>query len=404
MSNLVAEPISLIPSDLISLVHDENPLLLKYSLIGGMTRKVSHAMNNYLTGMIGYIQLAEKSAGVDAKTRKNMTRLLQCCESAKLLNTTLAELFSPISREEFVEDIGVFMDDVLAFCNHIFGPNCSIVIREISPSIRIAAPETPLKEMLLYLLLHANETMNGKGEMKVSIGMEDGLLFDVLENYVPFIVIEIEANALTEENSNDLSHVCHTGSMKKIDNFQASASLILAKSLASQWGGVVECIQMEENRTIDRLRLPQSPAASWHRDNTSPSLDALSFHTRPIRIVLLEDQELISEFLQISLEKEGHSLEIFHDGLELERYLSHTDIQLIDVFILDVLVPGRSGLEVARSIRKKNRHSKILFYSALSNEEDVRREFSLNDNTRFLPKPFKKEELFMSLHEMTLKS
>jgi len=399
MPNLLTEPMSSISTDLISRINKENPQLLKYALIGGMTRQVSHEMNNYLTGIIGYIQLAMKSAWVDAKMRNNMMRLLQYCESAKLMNCTLAELFSPIPHEELLEDIGVIVNSASAFCNRIFGPNCSVVVNEISPSIGIAIPETSLKEMLIFLLLHAKEIMNSKGEIIVRVGSEDGLLFDVLDNYVPFTVIDITAKAFVEDNADSLSYL----SPRKSGDFQASASLLLAQSLASQWNGGVDSICLEDHLSIYRLRLPQRFSTSGSQEKTFSSSDSLSIPSRPIRIVLLEDQELISDFIRISLEKEGHSLEVFHDGLELEQYLKQTDMESIDIYILDVLVPSRSGLEVARTIRKKSQNSKILFYSALSQEEDISQEFPLNGNTKFLAKPFKKEDLLKNLYEMTSK-
>jgi len=403
MPNLLTEPMSSISTDLISRINKENPQLLKYALIGGMTRQVSHEMNNYLTGIIGYIQLAMKSAWVDAKTRNNMMRLLQYCESAKLMNCTLAELFSPIPHEELLEDIGVIVNSASAFCNRIFGPNCSVVVSEISPAIGIAVPETSLKEMLIFLLLHAKEIINSKGEIIVRVGSEDGLLFDALDNYVPFAVIEIAAKALAEDNPNSLSYLNFSDLPQKTRDFQASASLLLAQSLASQWNGGVDSICLENHLSIYRLRLPQRFSTSGSQVKTYSSSDSLSIPSRPIRIVLLEDQELISDFIQISLEKEGHSLEVFHDGLELEQYLKQTDMESIDIYILDVLVPSRSGLEVARTIRKKSQNSKILFYSALSQEEDISQEFPLNGNTKFLAKPFKKEDLLKNLYEMTSK-
>jgi CheY-like chemotaxis protein len=63
-------------------------------------------------------------------------------------------------------------------------------------------------------------------------------------------------------------------------------------------------------------------------------------------------------------------------------------------------VPGINGIEVGTLIRKIHADTKIVFYSALRNESDVLEHFPLDEKTRFLQKPFKKEELFELIYSV----
>ena len=106
---------------------------------------------------------------------------------------------------------------------------------------------------------------------------------------------------------------------------------------------------------------------------------------------------MIGGFIRTLLERDGHHVQVFANGLEIDDILKTDALTGTDVFLLDICVPGRSGLEVGRLIREKNPDSKIVFYSALSDIETVQESFRLNNRTQFLRKPFKKEELIEML-------
>lgn len=108
-----------------------------------------------------------------------------------------------------------------------------------------------------------------------------------------------------------------------------------------------------------------------------------------MRILVVEDQFEISNFLKLSLEAECFSVDVASDG-EQGSSLGRTNDY--DAIILDNLMPKKSGLEVCQEIRKKGKTTPIL---VLSVKSDVSTKVQLLDAGAddYLSKPFSLEEL-----------
>ncbi|HEY9855096.1 MAG TPA: response regulator transcription factor [Stenomitos sp.] len=80
-----------------------------------------------------------------------------------------------------------------------------------------------------------------------------------------------------------------------------------------------------------------------------------------MRILVVEDHVALANALQESLESDGHAVDVAHDGATgLELLLAFP----YDLIILDVTLPGRSGLEVCREARDRHIASPILMLTA----------------------------------------
>jgi DNA-binding response OmpR family regulator len=67
-----------------------------------------------------------------------------------------------------------------------------------------------------------------------------------------------------------------------------------------------------------------------------------------MRILLVEDERGIADFVERALRAQGHAVEVAADGVEGGRRAVGSDPDLV---ILDVMLPGRSGLEILEEIR-----------------------------------------------------
>jgi two-component system, OmpR family, response regulator len=106
-------------------------------------------------------------------------------------------------------------------------------------------------------------------------------------------------------------------------------------------------------------------------------------------ILVVEDEEKIARVLELELEYEGYSVTKVLDGLEaLEAYRTgHWDL-----ILLDVMLPGLSGIEILRRIRKNDLHTPVLLLTAKSSVEDKVSGLDLGAND-YITKPFQIEEL-----------
>jgi DNA-binding response OmpR family regulator len=104
------------------------------------------------------------------------------------------------------------------------------------------------------------------------------------------------------------------------------------------------------------------------------------------RVLIVEDEHHIADGLRFNLEAEGHEAEIVGDGARaVERLLQ--DRQSFDAVILDVMLPGKDGFEVATALRAAGQFVPILMLTARGRPEDVLRGFEAGADD-YLPKPF----------------
>jgi DNA-binding response OmpR family regulator len=108
-----------------------------------------------------------------------------------------------------------------------------------------------------------------------------------------------------------------------------------------------------------------------------------------MRILVVEDERPIAEFVQRGLEAEGYAVACAYngeDGLALART---GDYALV---ILDLLLPRLSGLEVVRGIRESNEALPVIMLTALAETDDVVTGLDLGASD-YLTKPFAFDEL-----------
>ncbi|MFS0778902.1 response regulator transcription factor [Neobacillus sp. 3P2-tot-E-2] len=111
--------------------------------------------------------------------------------------------------------------------------------------------------------------------------------------------------------------------------------------------------------------------------------------TKKGSILVVEDEEKIARVLELELEYEGYDVTKAIDGLEaLEAYRTGN----WDLILLDVMLPGLSGIEILRRIRKNDLHTPVILLTAKSSVEDKVSGLDLGAND-YITKPFQIEEL-----------
>jgi DNA-binding response OmpR family regulator len=104
------------------------------------------------------------------------------------------------------------------------------------------------------------------------------------------------------------------------------------------------------------------------------------------KILIVEDEQHLAEGLRFNLVAEGHDVDLVGDGTQALARLLGEPLRY-DIVILDVMLPGRDGFEVAAQLRRKSVFVPILMLTARSRPEDVLNGFAAGADD-YLPKPF----------------
>lgn len=113
-----------------------------------------------------------------------------------------------------------------------------------------------------------------------------------------------------------------------------------------------------------------------------------------MNVLIVEDETHLAEGLRFNLEAEGYAAEIAADGDIADSRLSKTRF---DAVVLDVMMPGMSGFEVARAMRERGDYTPVLMLTALGRPEDVLEGFEAGADD-YLAKPFDLEILLARLN------
>jgi DNA-binding response OmpR family regulator len=120
------------------------------------------------------------------------------------------------------------------------------------------------------------------------------------------------------------------------------------------------------------------------------------------RVLVVEDEAHLAQGLRYNLQAEGHAVEVAGDGeTALERLVEKKE--RFDAVILDVMLPGKSGFDVAAVLREKKNYVPILMLTARGRPEDVLQGFAAGADD-YLPKPFELAILIAHLESLLRRS
>ncbi|MGA2003939.1 MAG: response regulator transcription factor [Terriglobales bacterium] len=120
------------------------------------------------------------------------------------------------------------------------------------------------------------------------------------------------------------------------------------------------------------------------------------------RVLIVEDEAHLAQGLRFNLQAEGHEVDVAGDGETALEMLSPAAGQF-DAVVLDVMLPGRSGFEVATQLREEKNYIPILMLTARGRPEDVLEGFAAGADD-YLPKPFELAILIARLEGLLRRS
>jgi DNA-binding response OmpR family regulator len=120
------------------------------------------------------------------------------------------------------------------------------------------------------------------------------------------------------------------------------------------------------------------------------------------RVLVVEDEAHLADGLRFNLQAEGHAVEVAADGeTALDRLVEKKE--RFDAVVLDVMLPGKSGFDVATLLREKKNYVPILMLTARGRAEDVLQGFAAGADD-YLPKPFELAILIARLESLLRRS
>ena len=117
-----------------------------------------------------------------------------------------------------------------------------------------------------------------------------------------------------------------------------------------------------------------------------------------MRIAIVEDNESVANGIAFVLRDDGHAVDLFSDGTEADEFLTHD--RGSDVVLLDVNLPGMSGTDILKAMRRRGDQRPVLLLTARSETQD--RVAGLDAGADdYLVKPFAMAELLARIRALS---
>lgn len=103
-----------------------------------------------------------------------------------------------------------------------------------------------------------------------------------------------------------------------------------------------------------------------------------------MRVLVVEDEVRLAELLRAGLKAEGFAVDVSGDGID--AVWRATEVAY-DIIVLDIMLPGKNGIEVCRELRRTGVTTPILMLTARTGDNEHAEVLNIGADD-FLPKPF----------------
>jgi DNA-binding response OmpR family regulator len=120
----------------------------------------------------------------------------------------------------------------------------------------------------------------------------------------------------------------------------------------------------------------------------------------PMKVLIIEDEVKVANFVSRGLEEEGYEVDAANDG---QRGLDLLKETVYDIVLLDLMIPEVDGLEVLKRMRSWGSNTPVLIITAKSSKEDVIKGLDTGSDD-YLTKPFSFDELLARMRALLRRS
>ena len=355
----------------------------KMETVGQLAGGIAHDFNNLLTAIIGFASLA-RSEATDPTLQAELDAVLGAANRAAGLTQQLLAF----SRRQVLQPSVVKASDVVrgteGILRRLIGEQIDLVVD--APDVgHVLVDRTQLEQVILNLAVNARDAMPDGGRLTIttaalSLGLERGHLELGPGDYVLLSVADTGVG-MDEETQ---AHVFEPFFTTKGVGKGTGLGLATTYGIVRQSGGHIWLYSEPGQGTILKIYLPRVRSGG-HAPVAEASAEAGSIAT--VRVLLVEDDDLLRSLASQVLSTAG--VELLEAG-DPETALALAAGSEIDVLVTDVIMPGFSGVELARRLRAERPGLRVVLMSGYA--EDLAGVEDLPDR-RFLAKPFTPDEL-----------
>ncbi len=366
----------------------------KMEAVGRLAGGIAHDFNNVLTAIQGYATLLLADIPEDDSRHGDAAEILAAAERAASFTLQLLAF----SRKQVVQrvavDLAAVVSDLYRLLDRMLNDNLQLRL-DLSPgALPVLADRSQLEQVLINLVVNAGDAMAAGGQIVVRMRRAPVTVEEASTHQVKpgsYIVIEVEDTG-AGISADVLEHIFEPFYTTKEVGKGTGLGLSTVYGIVRQNAGFVRVRSAIASGTTFSIFLPELltavPALPREKARIAVPVSA----PECVSVLVVEDEVQIRNVIRRVLERSNYRVTIAADPGEALERLANEDS--IDLLLTDILLPGMSGLELARAALALRPNLRIMYMSGYTEAE-----MSIDGDPTYLEKPFTPQELVVKVRE-----
>jgi len=359
---------------------------------------IAHDFNNLLVGILGAADLAQTVTDEPGAVERHLDTIARSAEQAAALTRQLMAYAGRAPTVLEVVELAKLEADLCRIVRGGLGQRAEFATDLAADTPVVEVDATQLRQVVLNLLVNATQSApDGRVRIAVSTTRAQCSRGDLQAKHSAFGEPGLYGVVIVEDDGVGMDEATLLRAFEPYFTTKASGhglGLAAVRGLIRTHRGFVDVRTAPGQGTRMEVGLPVSTS----RARTGSGMPAAQDRPGESRLILLvEDQELVRRVVVRMLEAEGFRVVWREDGQRLLHLLAELQPELL---ILDVTLPGESGLTLHERLREDGHTLPVLLCSG---HIDVPEQLVIDGDsaTSFLAKPFRRDDLVAAITELT---
>ncbi|MGD9733331.1 MAG: dephospho-CoA kinase [Desulfamplus sp.] len=370
----------------------------KMESIGRLAGGVAHDFNNMLSVILGYSELALRKIDFNHQLYKNLSEIRNAAERSANLTRQLLAFARKQAVNPKVLDLNATIEGMLKMVERLIGEDIELRWFPDPELWKVKMDPSQVDQIIANLCVNARDAISGSG--KVIIETKNNILdtkycsvhSDFLPGEYACIIVSDTGSGMDKETIQKIFEPFFT---TKDVGAGTGLGLATVYGIVKQNNGFINVYSEPDNGTSFIIYIPR---------NTSEDVNIVSNKQIKISgannetVLVVDDEEGILNIAKDILEIHGYRVLTANTSAKA-LYLVEKYSGKIDLLIIDVVMPEKSGKELAQLIQSKQPNIKCMFISGYT-ASVIEHKGVLDKGIQFMQKPFSINQLAVKVREV----
>ena len=353
----------------------------KLEALGSLAGGIAHDFNNLLTAMLGNADLLGETLDPDSPERALLDGVLRAGLSAGQLTRQLLAFTRRQMLERSSLDLAALVGEATRMLERVVPEDIPFRVELPAEPCDVLADRGQLEQVLMNLVVNARDAMPTGGEVRVRVG--------AATNHPGHVCLSVEDTGQGMD-ADTRTRIFEPFFTTKGAGEGTGLGLSVVYGIVSQHEGWIEVDSRSGGGTRFDIFLPRHVPREGEASAANGEGEVLHMATDRARVLMVEDDPAVRQVSRAMLEHLGYDVVEAADGREaLERFDADGDFAIL---ILDVVMPGLSGVDVFQRVRAACPDQPVLFVTGHDATERLR-DLESDDRVELLRKPYTRLEL-----------